>query len=143
MKTVQMALRWQTNTDDTDGPGHIRFVAVSATIPNVEDVSFLMASVRRCTSIIIIFYFLHYNKADWYFVFSNFSNRPTHIFIYERLLLFFSIVSFLFLKEYSSLQDNPYNVRCIPTVLIVHNYFPPQGVVNVLISESNNCTAVH
>ena len=47
------------------------------------------------------------------------------------------------LKEYSSLQDNTYNVRCIHTVLIVHNYFVPRGVVNVLISESNYCTAVH
>ena len=47
------------------------------------------------------------------------------------------------LKEYSSLQDNPYNVRCIHTVLIVHNYFAPRGVVNVLISESSYCTAVH
>ena len=47
------------------------------------------------------------------------------------------------LKEYSSLQDNPYNVRCIHTVLIVHNYFAPRGVVNVLISETIYCTAVH
>ena len=45
------------------------------------------------------------------------------------------------LKEYSSLQDNPYNVRFIHTGLIVHNYFAPRGVVNVLISESNYCTA--
>ena len=45
------------------------------------------------------------------------------------------------LKEYSSLQDNPYNVRCIHTGLIVRNYFAPWGVVNVLISESNYCTA--
>ena len=29
------------------------------------------------------------------------------------------------LKEYSSLQDNPYNVTFIHTVLIVHNYFAP------------------
>ena len=41
------------------------------------------------------------------------------------------------LKEYSSLQDNPYNVRFIHTVLIVHNYFAPRGVDNVLISESS------
>ena len=47
------------------------------------------------------------------------------------------------LKEYSSLQDNPYNVRFIHTVLIVHNYFAPRGVDNVLISESSYCTAVH
>ena len=47
------------------------------------------------------------------------------------------------LKEYSSLQDNPYNVRCIHTELIVHNYFAPRGVVNILISESSYCTAVH
>ena len=45
------------------------------------------------------------------------------------------------LKEYSSLQDNPYNVRFIHTVLIVHNYFAPRGVDNVLISESSYCTA--
>ena len=43
----------------------------------------------------------------------------------------------LALKEYSSLQDSPYNVRYIHTVLIVHNYFAPRGVVNVLISESS------
>ena len=47
------------------------------------------------------------------------------------------------LKEYSSLQDNPHNVRFIHTVLIVHNYFAPWGVDNVLISESSYCTAVH
>ena len=45
------------------------------------------------------------------------------------------------LKEYSSLQDNPYNVTFIHTVLIVHNYFAPRGVDNVLISESIYCTA--
>ena len=35
------------------------------------------------------------------------------------------------LKEYSSLQENPYNVRYIHTVLIVHIYFAPWGVDNV------------
>ena len=35
------------------------------------------------------------------------------------------------LKEYSSLQENPYNVRYIHTVLIVHIYFAPCGVDNV------------
>ena len=45
------------------------------------------------------------------------------------------------LKEYSSLQENQYNVRYIHTVLIVHNYFAPRGVVNVLISESSYCSA--
>ena len=45
------------------------------------------------------------------------------------------------LKEYSSLQDNQYNVRYIHTVLIVHNYFAPRGVVNVVISESSYCSA--
>ena len=41
MKTIQVALQWQVKTDagDSDGPGDIRFVAVSATIPNVQDVS--------------------------------------------------------------------------------------------------------
>ena len=36
------------------------------------------------------------------------------------------------LNEYSSLQDKPYNVRFIHTVLIGHNYFAPRGVDNVL-----------
>ena len=35
------------------------------------------------------------------------------------------------LKEYSSLQENPYNVRYIHTVLIIHIYFAPQAVGNV------------
>ena len=35
------------------------------------------------------------------------------------------------LKEYSSLQENPYNVRYIHTVLIVHIYFAPWGVDSV------------
>ncbi len=35
------------------------------------------------------------------------------------------------LKEYSSLQANPYNVRYSHTVLIVHIYFAPRGVDNV------------
>ena len=35
------------------------------------------------------------------------------------------------LKEYSSLQDNPYNVRYIHNVLIIHIYFAPQAVDNV------------
>ena len=35
------------------------------------------------------------------------------------------------LKEYSSLQENPYNVRYIHTVLIVHIYIAPLGVDNV------------
>ena len=35
------------------------------------------------------------------------------------------------LKEYSSLQENPYNVRYSHTVLIVHIYFAPWGVDNV------------
>ena len=35
------------------------------------------------------------------------------------------------LKEYSSLQENPYNVRYIHTVLIVHIYFAPCEVDNV------------
>ena len=41
MKTVQVALQWQVKAgaSDSDGPGDIRFVAVSATIPNVQDVS--------------------------------------------------------------------------------------------------------
>ena len=47
------------------------------------------------------------------------------------------------LKEYSSLQDNPYNVRFIYTVLIVHNYFAPRGVDNVLISELVTALHVH
>ena len=47
------------------------------------------------------------------------------------------------LKEYSSLQDNPYNVRFIHTVLIVHNYFAPRGVDSVLISESVTALHVH
>ena len=38
---------------------------------------------------------------------------------------------FTVLKEYSSLQENPYNVRYIHTVLIVHIYFAPWGVDNV------------
>ena len=33
------------------------------------------------------------------------------------------------LKEYSSLQENQYNVRYIHTVLIVHVYFAPRAVV--------------
>ena len=45
------------------------------------------------------------------------------------------------LKEYSSLQANPYTVRFIHTVLIVHTYFAPWGVDNVLISESIYYTA--
>ena len=35
------------------------------------------------------------------------------------------------LKEYSSLQENPYNVRYIHTVLIVIIYFAPWGVDHV------------
>ena len=35
------------------------------------------------------------------------------------------------LKEYSSLQENPYNVRYIHTVLIVHIYFAPWEVDTV------------
>ena len=35
------------------------------------------------------------------------------------------------LKEYSSLQENPYIVRYIHTVLIIHIYFAPQAVDNV------------
>ena len=38
------------------------------------------------------------------------------------------------LKEYSSLQENPYNVRYSRTALIVHNFFidfAPWGVDNV------------
>ena len=34
-------------------------------------------------------------------------------------------------KTYSSLQENPYNVRYIHTVFIVHIYFAPWGVDNV------------
>ena len=45
------------------------------------------------------------------------------------------------LKEYTSLQEIQYNVRYIHTVLIVHNYFAPRGVVNNLISESSYCSA--
>ena len=47
------------------------------------------------------------------------------------------------LKEYSSLQDNPYNVRFIYAVLIVHNYFAPRGVDSVLISDSVTALHVH
>ena len=57
------------------------------------------------------------------------------------MAFFCSILSLL--KEYSSLQDNPYNVRFIHTVLIVHNYFAPRGVDNVLISESVTALHVH
>ena len=35
------------------------------------------------------------------------------------------------LKEYSILQENPYTVRYIHTVLVVHIYFAPWGVDNV------------
>ena len=35
------------------------------------------------------------------------------------------------LKEYSSLQENPYNVRYIHTVLIVIIYLSPWGVDHV------------
>ena len=35
------------------------------------------------------------------------------------------------LKEYSSLQENPYIVRYVHTVLIIHIYFAPQAVDNV------------
>ena len=55
--------------------------------------------------------------------------------------LFFSKMLHSRLKEYSSLQDNQYNVRYIHIVLIVHNYFAPRGVVNVVISESSYCSA--
>ena len=41
------------------------------------------------------------------------------------------ITSMICLKEYSSLQDNPDNVRYIHTVLIVHIYIVPWGVDNV------------
>ena len=37
----------------------------------------------------------------------------------------------MYLKEYSSLQENPYNVRYIHTVLIIHIEFAPQVVDNV------------
>ena len=35
------------------------------------------------------------------------------------------------LNEYSSLQENPYNVRYSHTVLIIHIYFAPQAVDTV------------
>ena len=35
------------------------------------------------------------------------------------------------LKEYSSLQENPYHVRYIHNVLIIHIYFAPQAVDNI------------
>ena len=72
---------------------------------------------------------------DWKGICGSYSNSQTN----ERglLLLEFASSNDLFLKEYSSQQDNPYNVRYIHTVLIVHNYFAPWGVVNVLISESS------
>ena len=48
---------------------------------------------------------------------------------------------FFLLKEYSSLQENPYNVRYIHNVLIIHIYFAPQAVDNVLNSVSIYCSA--
>ena len=61
--------------------------------------------------------------------------------ITSKLVMLLSICVKFALKEYSSLQHNHYNARYIHTVLIVHNYFAPRGVVNVLISESSYCSA--
>ena len=48
-------------------------------------------------------------------------------------LLYYGIrgTAYNLLKEYSSLQENPYNVRYIHNVLIIHIYFAPQAVDNV------------
>ena len=62
-----------------------------------------------------------------------------------KIIAIFDVIfeSKVTLKEYSSLQDNLYNVRFIHTVLIVHNDFAPRGVDNVLISESVIALHVH
>ena len=67
----------------------------------------------------------------------NLSQRPT----ISHTLAAPSPVITAVLKEYSSLQDNHYNARYIHTVLIVHNYFAPRGIVNILTSESSYCSA--
>ena len=61
--------------------------------------------------------------------------------IKRNMRTYMDVMELELLKEYSSLQDNHYNARYIHTVLIVHNYFAPRGVVNVLISESSYCSA--
>ena len=60
--------------------------------------------------------------------------RPGHLRVNDVGLICIRIVSYLpegHLKEYSSLQENPYIVRYIHTVLIIHIYFAPQAVDNV------------
>ncbi len=45
------------------------------------------------------------------------------------------------LKEYSSLQENPYHVRYIHTVLIIHIYFAPWQWI--MFKTVYQVTAVH
>ena len=62
-----------------------------------------------------------------------------HLTVYSSIFIsvtsnFFSFVAIAvaeWLKEYSSLQENPYIARYIHTVLIIHIYFAPQAVDNV------------
>ena len=72
---------------------------------------------------------MFYFSESFGIMYSFFKHFEEH-FVNQGLPSLFPSVTFC-LKEYSSLQENPYNVRYIHNVLIIHIYFAPQAVDNV------------